>query len=273
MKLWVYVTVLLVIMVGVSAGIYVYNAHTYSTSKSVPVVEEGDKISVRYYGYIYYGGERRVFDTNIEKVAVDNLTYPKTVTYKWPGKFDLLTFTVGSGTMIKGFDLGVRGMKLGETKTIVVPPDEGYPFDWNKVKNESTYQTVPVIENLTLDQFYNRFAHTNPDINSVWKDKWYGWNVIVLYVSGEKNIVTIQNNPDVGKDYEPFGDPSFIMHVNAIKNGKIYVHYIIKSIPILLPNGGIIDKVWDDHFRINYNKEVAGKTLYFVVTVVDIKSS
>ncbi len=275
MKLWVYVTVLLVIMVGVSVGIYEYSAHymTPSSSKSVPIVEVGDKISVRYYGYIYYGGERRIFDTNIEKVAVDNITYPKTVTYKWSGTFNPLTFTVGSGSMIKGFDLGVRGMRLNETKTIVVPPDEGYPFYWNKVKNESTYQQVPVVENLTLDQFYKRFANTNPYINSVYRDKWYGWNVIVLYVSGEKNIVTIQNNPDVGKDYEPFGDPSFIMHVEKIQNGKIYVHYIIKSVPILMPNGGIIDKVWDDHFRMNFNKEVAGKTLYFVVTVTEIKSS
>ena len=273
MKLWVYVTVLLVIMVGVSVGIYAYSSHSYTTEKNVCVVSVGDTISVRYYGYIYYGGERRVFDTNIESIAQDNVTYPKTVSYQWPGKFNLLTFKVGSGSMIKGFDLGVRGMELNETKTIVVPPDEGYPFDWSKVYNESTYQTVPVVENMTLKQFYQRFANTNPLINSVYRDKEYGWNSIVLYVSGEKNIVTIQNNPSIGADYEPFNNPSFVVHINNLENGKIYVHYIIKQVPILLPHGGIIDKVWDNHFRIDYNKEVAGKTLYFVVTVVDIKAS
>ena len=272
MKLWVYVTVLLLLMLGVSVGIYEYNVYTNSGGKSVPVVKEGDKISVRYYGYIYYGGERRVFDTNIEEVAKDNVTYPKTVSYKWSGHFNLLTFKVGSGTMIKGFDEGVRGMKLNETKTIVVPPDEGYPFSWNKVKNESIYQKVPVVENLSIDQFYKRFSHTNPTTNSVYRDNEHGWNCIVLYVNPLKNIVTIQNNPDVGHDYELFGNPSLLIHVDKVDGNIIYFHYIIKSLPILLPSGGIIDQVNGDHFRINFNQEVAGKTLYFVVTVVKIES-
>ncbi len=271
MKLWVYVTVLLLLMLGVSVGIYEYNVYTNSGGKSVPVVKEGDKISVRYYGYIYYGGERRVFDTNIEDIAKDNVTYPKTVSYHWSGHFDLLTFKVGSGSMIKGFDEGVRGMKLNETKTIVVPPDEGYPFSWNKVSNESIYQNVPVVENISIDQFYKRFANTNPTTNSVYRDKMYGWNCIVLYVNPLKNIVTIQNNPDIDQDYELFGNPSLFVHVDKVDGSTIYFHYIIKSLPILLPSGGIIDQVNGDHFRINFNQEVAGKTLYFVVTVVKIE--
>ncbi len=273
MKLWVYATVLLLIMVGVSVGAYEYFAYTNGPSKSVPVVKIGDKISVKYYGYIYYGGERRVFDTNIKEVANDNVTYPKTLTYKWSGNFKPLTFTVGSGSMIKGFDKGVQGMKLNETKTIVVPPNEGYPFSWKKVTNESYYQSVSIIENLTINEFYQRFAHANPTINSVYTDKMYGWKVLVLYVNPSKNIVTIQNNPDVNADYQPFKTQSLIIHVESIKNGRIYFHYIIKSIPILLPSGGLIDAVYKDHFRINFNREVAGKTLFFVVTVVKIESS
>ena len=273
MKLWIYVTVLLLIMVGVSVGIYEYTVYLSSSGKSVPVVQVGDKISVRYYGYIYYGGERRIFDTNIEKVANDNATYPKTVSYRWSGRFEPLTFTVGSGSMIKGFDEGVIGMKLNETKTIVVPPDKGYPFSWAKVSNESYHQTAPAIENMTIDQFYKRFAHSNPSINSVYRDKMYGWNALVLYVNPTKNIVTIQNNPDVGADYMPLSSSSLIVHVDSISNGVIRFHYIIKSVPILLPSGGIIDAVYKDHFQIDFNKEVAGKTLYFVVTVVNIESS
>ncbi len=272
MKLWVYATVILLLMVGVSVGIYEYNAYTNSGGKSVPVVQVGDKISVRYYGYIYYGGERRVFDTNIVDIAKDNVTYPKAVTYKWSGHFDLLSFKVGSGSMIEGFDEGVRGMKLNETKTIVVPPDKGYPFSWNKVSNESIYQTVPVVENMSIDQFYQRYAHVNPTTNSVYTDKMYGWNSIVLYVNPIKNLVTIQNNPDIGQDYILFNNPSLLIHVDSVRGSTISFHYIIKSLPILLPSGGVIDQVNGDHFRINFNQEVAGKTLYFVVTVVKIES-
>ena len=37
-----------------------------------------------------------------------------------------LEFEVGSGQVIKGFDDGVMGMKVGEEKEIVIPPREAY---------------------------------------------------------------------------------------------------------------------------------------------------
>ncbi len=37
-----------------------------------------------------------------------------------------LQFTVGAGQMIPGFDYGVRGMKVGGTRKITIPPELGY---------------------------------------------------------------------------------------------------------------------------------------------------
>jgi peptidylprolyl isomerase len=37
-----------------------------------------------------------------------------------------LEFEVGAGMMIKGFDLAVEGMAVGDKKTINIPPAEGY---------------------------------------------------------------------------------------------------------------------------------------------------
>jgi FKBP-type peptidyl-prolyl cis-trans isomerase 2 len=37
-----------------------------------------------------------------------------------------LSFTVGAGQMIAGFDKGVVGMKVGETKTVTLPPKDAY---------------------------------------------------------------------------------------------------------------------------------------------------
>ena len=37
-----------------------------------------------------------------------------------------LEFTVGAGMMIKGFDEGVKGMKVGDKKTIQIAPGDAY---------------------------------------------------------------------------------------------------------------------------------------------------
>jgi FKBP-type peptidyl-prolyl cis-trans isomerase 2 len=38
----------------------------------------------------------------------------------------VLTFTIGSGQVIPGFDKGVTGMKVGDEKTFSVSPEDGY---------------------------------------------------------------------------------------------------------------------------------------------------
>lgn len=50
---------------------------------------------------------------------------------------ETITFEVGAGQMIKGFDTAIDGMKIGETKNITIPPEEGY----GEV-NPEAFQTV-----------------------------------------------------------------------------------------------------------------------------------
>ncbi|MCL4376702.1 peptidylprolyl isomerase [Candidatus Parvarchaeota archaeon] len=66
-------------------------------------VKKGDKIKVIYTGYLEDGS---VFDSNEGK--------------------DALSFEVGAGQVIKGFDDAVVGMKVGENKSITIKPEEAY---------------------------------------------------------------------------------------------------------------------------------------------------
>ena len=74
-----------------------------STSASSPTVQNGDNVSVFYTGTLTNG---TVFDTNVGKQP--------------------LNFTVGSGELIQGFDQGVIGMQLNQTKTITIPANQAY---------------------------------------------------------------------------------------------------------------------------------------------------
>jgi FKBP-type peptidyl-prolyl cis-trans isomerase 2 len=67
------------------------------------IVEKGDHVSVDYWGSLENG---MVFDTSEGRGPLE--------------------FDVGAGQMIKGFDNGVIGMKINETKTITIPASEAY---------------------------------------------------------------------------------------------------------------------------------------------------
>ena len=79
--------------------------------------QKGSVVSVNYRGTLEDGTE---FDSSLR-----------------PGR-EPLTFEVGAGQMIPGFDKGVEGMEGGETKTLTLPPAEAYG-EWT----EERLYTIP----------------------------------------------------------------------------------------------------------------------------------
>lgn len=75
-----------------------------NSGSTVETVEVGDSVEVHYTGKENDTGT--MFDTSRGK--------------------DPFPFMVGVGMMIPGFDAGVMGMKLGETKTLIIEPKDAY---------------------------------------------------------------------------------------------------------------------------------------------------
>ena len=68
------------------------------------VVKSGDTISVHYTGRLTDGTK---FDSSVDRGTP-------------------FTFTIGAGQVIKGWDEGLLGMKVGEKRTLTIPADKGY---------------------------------------------------------------------------------------------------------------------------------------------------
>lgn len=79
--------------------------------------QTGDRVAVDYIGKFEDG---KMFDTSLEQVAKDNALFSPQRAYA------PLEFTVGSGQVVPGFENAVKGMKVGETKTVSLPPAEAY---------------------------------------------------------------------------------------------------------------------------------------------------
>ena len=101
--------------IGVGSGNETIPTTTGNTAPATPntaqvgqVAKVGDTVSMNYTGRLENG---TVFDSNVD---------PKF------GHVQPLVFTLGAGQMIPGFDKGVVGMKVGEKKTLVIPPADAY---------------------------------------------------------------------------------------------------------------------------------------------------
>ncbi len=71
------------------------------------VATNGKNVSVHYTGTLSDG---TVFDSSIPRG-------------------EPFTFTLGAGQVIRGWDIGVFGMKVGEKRKLTIPPELGYGAD------------------------------------------------------------------------------------------------------------------------------------------------
>ncbi|XP_013414315.1 FK506-binding protein 1A-like [Lingula anatina] len=67
-------------------------------------VQDGDQLKIHYRGTLEDGTE---FDSSYSRNSP-------------------FAFTIGKGQVIKGWDIGIKGMCIGEKRKLTIPPDKGY---------------------------------------------------------------------------------------------------------------------------------------------------
>lgn len=258
-------------------------------------VTSGDNISVDYIGRTMDG---IVFDTSIESVAKQNDIY------KAGRSYHPLRFTVGKGEMIKGFDEGVIGMKVGETKTLTIPPKKGYgPIDPGKISTYPIIESIPATKTISsvleipAGEFETAFGpnHTVGDkvripgtnINltvdsistnvSLAYDLTVGykilkagapWNETVVSID-DKNITTradVKKNDIVQEQNAPWN--TTVIDVNSTNITLRHNAIPDKEIPSL--SGSMMIHFNETAITIDQNNKFAGKTLIFEVTLKSI---
>ncbi|MGA1873065.1 MAG: FKBP-type peptidyl-prolyl cis-trans isomerase [Thermoplasmatota archaeon] len=262
--------------------------------EEVLLIQEGDEVTVDYVGrFIGSAGEPGpVFDTSIPEVARDP-TIPKAQGFVPKTTYDDLTFTVGSGQMIKGFEEAVLGKKINQNITVAIPPEKAYGEAHEElvltinstqkilmketISREKFEKMFPMID-LELPTFVHPFwgwdvniVSYDPEEVSLWHQPVYGqeyrgftWNTTVVDISTERNVITLHHNVDEIRDdtkvffemanlYDPYWGES----ASGVNPDEPPREALITSV------GGTI--------TIDFNRPVAGKTLIFSITIKDIK--
>ncbi|MGN6616899.1 MAG: FKBP-type peptidyl-prolyl cis-trans isomerase [Ilyomonas sp.] len=130
----------------------------------MPQVKEGDKVKVHYEGRLNDG---TTFDSSEGRQPLE--------------------FEVGSGSVIPGFDNGVRGMEVGEKKTINIPVEEAYG-----AKQEDLFMEFPV----------ERFpADMKPEVGMTLNMSNGNQNFPVVIIEVKDDVVILDaNHPLAGQD-------------------------------------------------------------------------
>jgi FKBP-type peptidyl-prolyl cis-trans isomerase 2 len=242
----------------------------------------GDTVTVDYVGSFENG---LVFDTSLASVATDNASRPKAFAFSWRNSWQPLPIrSVGSGEVVKGFDQGIQGLAVGDSKTLTVPPEQAYgPADPTKIQVKPLLESVPVRVTMNASAFRSTYG-TDPVSGTAVKDPLWGWDATVDVA---ESFVTVTNSPTPGDLVHPRGawDARVLSIDSGADNGvgRVEVRHLLDAGSADRVGGrsssGSVEFVVTavdleaGTYTVNFNNPVLGRTLVFQVTMVHIGRS
>jgi hypothetical protein len=294
--------VLVVVGAGVGAG-YVYYKNQTHPPPSPPVAQLGDNVTVTYIGVLATGPEAgKVFDTSVWQVATNNATWPKALQFGFRGSASLYTqlgvhvgplnaanVTLNNYSFVQvvtGFWQGIVGLPANVSHTIVVPPSLGYPA-YNCYVVQPLQFRVPVLQMMAGAAFQKSYPGMTATTGATFTDPHYGWTVLIL--SANSTSVTLENIAHVGMVAHPSSWGVTVTNITSTSNGSGWItlendlspadagHVQGTSATGLQcgPSSStryIVSAVNETSgtFTEDYNQEVGGQTLIFIVKVINL---
>jgi FKBP-type peptidyl-prolyl cis-trans isomerase 2 len=301
------VVIVLVLIGGGAAAGYVYLSHRPVAGPTPILTVVGDNVTVNYIGVFGSGPEQgKVFDTSLYPVASNGALWPKSLGFQsrgGPGNYSPLAVHVGPSTpsggysvggksyiqVVTGFWQGLLGLPGNLTKSVTVPPALGYGAENPAcLLTKSLVDRFPIVSSLTRTQFGAAYAGIIPNTGATFTDPHYGWTVLIL--SANATAVSIERLASVGNTASPAGWTVVVTNVTSTPNGSGQITVLNELGPAqagLLQgndfagngpcssraNGKFIVSAVDPvagTYTEDFNSEVTGKTLIFLVTIVAV---
>ncbi|UCE73760.1 MAG: FKBP-type peptidyl-prolyl cis-trans isomerase [Methanomassiliicoccales archaeon] len=243
-------------------------------------VRIGDKVQTDYIGYQV---DYAVFDTSIEAIARE-ASIRKGSTFS-PHGYQPLNVYVGPTdlddnddyiTTVEGFWEAVVGMKVGQSRTVVLTPAKGYGEYANATINVT--EDIPMIQTFSFSEFESYYPNEEPIEGVSMKHHFWEWDLSVDYVNETEDVVRILNEPYLNQIVTPYGWDTEIVYKNRSDNGgegRIRVkHYAQNGMQTQYQNfPAEVLTVDEEQIKIKYNKgshELATEILIFDITLLDI---
>ncbi len=290
-------TIVAVVVAGVGAGL-LYEFNHPKAPAGPPTVQVGDNVTVNYIGMFGSGPEQgRVFDTSIKSVAENNATWPKSLQYtprsasgytplpvhvgpNTPGS----GYTVGNvtyGGVVTGFWEGLLGLAGNQTRWASVSPNLGYgPLVQSCVRTANLTFTLPAVVSDTPVEFNTSYPGVPAQAGVRFADPTYSWPDLVI--SANASTIAVENLPAIGWTSSPNGWPVVVTNVtpqtitlhNELTTSDVglFQGHVATTSEVCSSSAFIVSAVdlVTGAYSENFNKEVVGQTLIFVVTIVDI---
>jgi FKBP-type peptidyl-prolyl cis-trans isomerase 2 len=262
------VWLVIILVVAVAGGL---TLHLLSEPGKGASVEEGSHVK---FEWVARDDHENVIDTNILDVAEQARLTLRSDKYYQP-----LEIEVGKGEVIEGLEEALLGMKTGESKKVLIPPEKAY-LNKKKEVHLPKYQSVPKVETMPIDEFEKKTGLKDYGFLTTTTHYLGGWRATITGLTAE-NVTLASMRPRENTTWEIFpGWTAKIIEVgeNAIRveqSPEIGLEF--RRAPTAFPwfeqpYKYKVERVDDRGIILSYNpwEAIAEQDLWFEITVVEI---